>query len=325
MIAAFLILVVLVMIVVLIIINIYILAHYSHPLESKFGESLFAKIIIVFALLIPEMMILLLPLDVSSQQDGANLDMKTFWYTMTMTSMSFIFLVLPIAYFYYETEGEELKSRIWHATKMEFFFLLISAIIVFTGYFILAKANIPIDDITCALPASVATTSADGSTVLQTMTSGYLSNSVECPRTDAVITTNLSFAVFLIGLMTFIGSWVLILFLGVGISAVPIDLIIEFRTRPKRISENKFNNRRNQLLKHVKGLRGEGKRLESIKGAIDKGKGWKGFKERRAFGRDLTKFEARCLIVEKEFIILEKISDLKKVEPWLYWIKLFSG
>ena len=92
--------------------------------------------------------------------------------------------------------------------------------------------------------------------------------------------------------MAFIGYWILIIFLGVGISAVPIDLIIQFRTRPKRLTENQFNNRRNQLLRHVKGLRQEGKRIESIKEGIDKTKGWKGFKDRRVFGRDLTKFEA---------------------------------
>lgn len=130
---------------------------------------------------------------------------------------------------------------------------------------------------------------------------------------------------YFIGLMAFIGSWVLIIFLGVGLSAVPIDLIIEFRTRPKQLNQNKFNNRRNQLLKHVKGLRQEGKRLENIKDAADKSKGWKGFKQRRVFQRDLTKFEARCLIAEKEFMILEKVSNISKVEPWLYWLKLFAG
>jgi hypothetical protein len=115
MIDIFLIVVVLVMMVVLTIINIYILAHYSHPLESKFGESLFAKILIIIALLLVEIMILLLPLDVSNVQEDGGLDMKGFWYTMTMTSMIFIFIILPTSYFYYETEGDELKSRIWHA------------------------------------------------------------------------------------------------------------------------------------------------------------------------------------------------------------------
>lgn len=83
----FLIIVILIMIIVLIIVNIYIIAHYSHPLESKFGESLFAKIIIVIAFLLVEVMILMLPLDVSNVQQGGGLDMKGFWYGITMTSM----------------------------------------------------------------------------------------------------------------------------------------------------------------------------------------------------------------------------------------------
>lgn len=176
MIDAFLVTVVLVLMVILCIINIYILAHYSHPLESKFGESLFAKIIIVVALLLPEVEILLLPLDVSNHQEGGNLDMKGFWYTMTMTSMIFIFLILPIAYFYYETEGEELNSRIWHAAKMEFFFLLISAIIVFVSYAALAYANIPLDDITCSMPTDPTSVSSSGQGVLQTLGSRMLSD-----------------------------------------------------------------------------------------------------------------------------------------------------
>ena len=174
----FLVLVVLVMMVIMTIINIYILAHYAHPLESKFGESLFAKIIIIVALLIPEVMILLLPLDVSNVQEDASLDMKGFWYTMTMTSMCFIFLILPIAYFYYETEGDELRSRIWHATKMEFFFLIFSSIVLFSSYFILSSANIPIDDITCAMPTSppaVGTLDNTGAALLQSMDSSFAS------------------------------------------------------------------------------------------------------------------------------------------------------
>jgi hypothetical protein len=145
MIDVFLIIVVLVMMVLLTIINIYILAHYSHPLESKFGESLFAKILIVAALLIVEAEILLLPLDVSNVQEGGSLDMKGFWYTMTMISAVFIFLILPVAYFYYETEGDALRSRIWHATKMQFFFLVIFSIIIFVSYALLSKTNVPIE------------------------------------------------------------------------------------------------------------------------------------------------------------------------------------
>lgn len=151
----YLIVVVLVMMLVLGIINLYLLAHYSHPLESKFGGSIFAKIIIIVALLLAEGEILLLPLDVSNVQNDAGLDMKNFWYAMTMTSAIFIFFILPISMFYYESEGDELKSRIWHATKMEFLFLVISSVIVFATYGGLSKTNVPIKDIKCDMTVAV--------------------------------------------------------------------------------------------------------------------------------------------------------------------------
>ena len=122
----FLIILVFVMIIILCIVNLYIVAHYSHPMESSFGGSIFAKILIIAALLIAQGEILILPLDVSNVQNDGELDMKGFWYTLTMTSAIFIFIILPIAMFFYETEGDELKSRIWHVVLMEFFFLIIS-------------------------------------------------------------------------------------------------------------------------------------------------------------------------------------------------------
>lgn len=151
----FLIIVVLVMLILLGIINLYIVAHYGHPLESKFGASIFAKIIIILALLITQSEILILPLDVSNVQNGSGLDMKGFWYTLTMISAIFIFLILPISMFYYETEGDPLKSRIWHATLMEFGFLVISSIIVFVTYGTLSKTDIPIHKHNCDMSVTV--------------------------------------------------------------------------------------------------------------------------------------------------------------------------
>lgn len=167
----FLVILVFVMIVLLGLVNLYIVAHYSHPLESKFGGSIFAKIIIIVALLLAQGEILILPLDVSNVQNDAGLDMKGFWYTLTMTSAIFIFLILPIAMFYYETEGDELKSRIWHATLMEFLFLIISSIFVFTTYGTLSKADIPIYKHDCDI-----NTDQDSFGVLYALDSVSLSN-----------------------------------------------------------------------------------------------------------------------------------------------------
>lgn len=317
MIDAFLVIVVLILMAILCIVNLYILAHYSHPLESKFGGSIFAKIIVIVGLLMAETMILLLPLDVSNVHEGGNLDMKGFWYTMTMTSAVFIFLILPIAYFYYETEGDELKSRIWHAVKMEFFLLLISSILLFVSYALLSKANIPIDNISC----DMSTTIDNG--VLMNLTTETLSE--DCGGGSDTFTVEISFAVYFICFLAFIGWWIFVLFVGVGLSALPMDMINSFRNRPRRIDQGEFNRRRTRLLQHVQNLRKDGKHLESIKDSVDKDTGLKGWKNRRFFNRDLTKFEARCLIAEREFVKLERISKISKVEPYWYVFKLILG
>lgn len=98
---------------------------------------------------------------------------------------------------------------------------------------------------------------------------------------------------YLIGLIAFIGWWIFIIFVGVGLTAIPMDLINEFRNRPRRMSPQDFVVKRNKLLQHVKMLRKDGKYLENVKESVDKGKGVKGWKNKRIFGNDLTKFEAK--------------------------------
>jgi LMBR1 domain-containing protein 1 len=262
------------------------------------------------------MEILILPLDVSNVQEGGGLDMKGFWYTMTMTSAIFIFLILPVAYFYYETEGDALRSRIWHATKMEFFFLIIFSIIIFVSYAVLSKTNVPVEAVDWLADGT-------GSNYFLSLSSKTLSEGWSVGGDS--FTVNISFAVYLIGLIAFIGWWFFIIFVGVGITAIPMDLINEFRNRPRRMTQDQFNVKRNKLLQHVKNLRKDGKYLESVKESVDKGKGVKGWKNKRSFNRDLTKFEARWLIAEKEFVSLEKVTKLSKIEPCLYWLKLFFG
>ena len=44
---AFLIIVIIVMMLLLMLLNLYIIAHYAHPLESKFGISILTVILVV--------------------------------------------------------------------------------------------------------------------------------------------------------------------------------------------------------------------------------------------------------------------------------------
>jgi len=162
-----------------------------------------------------------------------------------------------------------------------------------------------------------------GSGVLQSYSTTSLSTA--CIEGLTTFTTKEPFAVYLICLLSFVGWWVFLLFLGVGLSAVPMDLINEFRGRPKKISKDEFSRRRTKLLQHVQALRKTHKQLEAVKETVEKDTGFKGWKNRRTFNRDLNKFEIQCMIAEKEFLALERVTKMSKLEPCLYWLKLLFG
>jgi hypothetical protein len=52
-----------------------------------------------------------------------------------------------------------------------------------------------------------------------------------------------------IALASWIGWWLLILFLGSGLSALPVDLINEFRFRPIPMKEDEFARAKAELAK----------------------------------------------------------------------------
>ena len=243
--------------------------------------------------------------------------MKGFWYTMTMTSWWLMFLILPVAYFYYETEGDTCKGRLIHTSWMMFSFIVVWVLVVFLTYPFMNKSDIPIHSVDWDMSKTV-----DNGVLLSYSITKY---SESWNLNSTTFTTEISFAVYMIGLLSFIGWWILVFFLGVGLVAIPMDLINEFRNRPRKIESNEFNRRRVKLLQHVTKLKKDSKQLEDIKESVDKGSGIKGWKNRRVFNRDLNKHEIQCMIAEREFLLLEKITKISKLEPWLYVIKLVLG
>ena len=55
----------------------------------------------------------------------------------------------------------------------------------------------------------------------------------------------MSFPVYVIGIMTFLGWFLLVFFLGTGLVAFPFDLINAFRFRPRPMKEDEFNRNKN--------------------------------------------------------------------------------
>lgn len=64
----------------------------------------------------------------------------------------------------------------------------------------------------------------------------------------------MSFPIYVIAITTFIGWFILILFLGSGLIALPFDLINSWRYRPIPMKEDEFNRTKSELAKKVEKL-----------------------------------------------------------------------
>ena len=77
----------------------------------------------------------------------------------------------------------------------------------------------------------------------------------------------------------------LCIFLGMGLIALPLDLINEWRFRPKPMKEDEFNRAKSKLAKQVEILLQKGRKLLDDKMLSDKKSGCGGWRERRRVSR----------------------------------------
>lgn len=96
-----------------------------------------------------------------------------------------------------------------------------------------------------------------------------------CPlnEVDTSLEITVSFPIYVIAIFTFIGWFPLMIFLGVGLTALPLDLINDFRFRPRPMDENEFKRSKHELAKKVEVLLLNGRKLLEEKIAADKKSG----------------------------------------------------
>lgn len=114
------------------------------------------------------------------------------------------------------------QQRCCYALYHEFAYLVIISLLLFISYAFLRYADIPVyvshKDITYF---------EDSTTQLTSEPSANQSNE------ENTLEYEVSFPVYAMAFMSFFGYVMFVIFGGVGLSALPIDLIQEFRHRPK--------------------------------------------------------------------------------------------
>lgn len=204
--------------IVLLAVNIYLLILYIHPDDKGWGSAIYCKILVVLGLTLCQAQALMVPLDVANRSAvvASGLDMRAFWFFMYIIVLVFITVLLPYAIFLYETDEEDpMCSRLLKALAFLAGAIIISVLILFISWAFLKYVDLPYDEV--ALEAS-----SIGTTNIHTPT-----------VTTTSLTTEVSLAVYIIAIMSFFGWIFVVIFGGVGLFALPMDLINDFRHRPK--------------------------------------------------------------------------------------------
>lgn len=218
--------------------------------------------------------------------------------------------------FWSESSIERIAMKIWHVVKWETLVVVIVSAVLGISYIFLRKARIPIESMLCDTPTYIA--------------SDLLEDSyTTCTTTSDRLTINVSFPVYVVAIISFVGWIFFILFAGVGFATYPIDCFCEFRHRPKKMSQAELYSKKHKLLEHVKSLLAESKSL-SLRQEQEKNKKLN-FRQKwivntnTKLSRDTARFEARCLIAEREFLIVDQSEHWSKIRNCLKWVKLFAG
>jgi len=186
------------------------------------------KIAVVLGITLACLVVLLPPMDVANRGTGGSLDMALLYQIMYLTIAVVVVVVIPFLIFYYEAEDpENRRGQLCWALLYETVALAVAATVLVLMWLFLGRAQVPVTQYVYDAPLLDATapTPAAGCGLANGCVSGE-SSFYEIPVTPVV---------YLMALSSFVGSFFLALFGGIGMAALPLDLMLAYKSRPQSI------------------------------------------------------------------------------------------
>lgn len=298
--------------VLMILINIYIFVLYSHPDDNKDLVGWIGRIIVITGSCIIWGIVLLLPLDIAnSRGEGGGFNMEIFYQILLMCHFIYLIVLIPITIFLYESDDEKpFMARLCRAICYDFFLIVIVVILSLIAWGGMKEANF---------------VDLYSNSYSEFITSGQ--DIVEFNKQKFVLTFKYEVPafLFLIVFWIFFGWFLFVIFGGVGIIALPMDLILDYFYRPKprsarEMAERKIMLRRRveELMTYVEAVEMTAEDNEDKDGFFTK---WKG--SRRLKNKE-NKLRRELYKVEQEYEIFEMETNLSS-NPVLGLLKLLLG
>mmetsp|Transcript_1037 Transcript_1037/g.1335 ORF Transcript_1037/g.1335 Transcript_1037/m.1335 type:complete len:528 (-) Transcript_1037:161-1744(-) len=332
---------VVVILIILIAVNVYLLIYFQHP-EDKW-DAWAAKILVVIGLTFAEGSVLLLTLDVANQtsavgcEQGWNtvcgsLDMYLFWQFVYGSIWVLVVFVIPYMIFYYEEDdgfGNKDKNRGLDALKWELLVVFVALLFLLPMYFSIGQTDLPVEAFTASISDLVTKSTGEGGQGAQ-LSSAEVTTAVEAKSlaSSETITLNVTFMIYVAALMSFVGWFLFVFFCGIGLGAIPMDLILAFVYRPTPLDAAQIADKLDQIRMRSKELKEAGDLLKRERQAAFESS--QPFLKRKARQRRdriaVNKFKQHIILLEQDYSMVANCRDYYSNNYFFVpYLKLFMG
>lgn len=290
--------------------------------------------------------------------------MELFWQIFFWLIPIWTFVLIPFSSFYYEADdGAEMaslvgvsapsrsRSRIVQALCSLMVVMVVASLVFLLTYLFLSDTSVPVTEYV-------------GSTLVQARLAGVVSTMERNPdnngtfatwqledvgETDAefaatfpgetdepvTLTLRVDLPTFYAGLMAWIGWFFFAVFGGIGISALPLDLILAFRNRPKHMNPEEFaeakmsiQQRVNEMVEIGEELKREREEQDKLGNTAQKRSLFNAQhrREAKAERNTMREFKASTFLLEQDVEDFVAASSAhEKYNPLVPWLSLFFG
>lgn len=167
--------------------------------------------------------------------------MLAFWTVVYIVVLVMISILLPYALFFYETdEDDPMRKRLCTALCYTVGAIIITVMVLFISWAVFKWVNLPYSELSLNIANKV-----NRNAPINVPTPGYSDKQMELEA---------SLAVYIVAILSFFGWIFLVLFGGAGLFALPIDMINDFRRRPKLRKSAEMKKARDALAAAVESL-----------------------------------------------------------------------
>jgi LMBR1 domain-containing protein 1 len=248
------------MILILLVVNIYTFVNYASPDDNN--EHIFPKLVVVVGLQTSMMCVLLLPIDVANNSGNPNCDTGSgvsgaqcgginlflMWEALFMfASLLLIFFIPFAAFFYLADDGvimghEEKRSKALPALFNTLVVVITASAIILGLYFTSGHTAIPVSSYEIDfqdIPVTTYSTVYGWVSPYQLIQQSLTASQAHAALTKSItfyITVTVSFPIYVIAIVGWLGWWAFSFFAGAGLASLPFDLIYDFLKRVKTLS-----------------------------------------------------------------------------------------